>query len=387
MHLARRPAVLLGLFCLLPGLALPVYGHAEDKPKPVVIPLEPLGLPKGLFSGGRSFSCFHLHAAATRLFWLDSSHVLVAFTTNPPCTFRSGSDAASLRAIVFDKSGAKIASHDWPLAGDFTLFAGPDHRVVLWKGSELEFLDDQLKPVEAGELAEKPKGLYVTPARRTIPLLSADGRNFEFYGVGPLKLLTTIAIDQTTEANAVEDWTPGDERLAGTYCRDKSDFSCTRILVLTADANFLAPDGAPWSYQETNKPVALHPIGFLDSTHLLISRLDKGFFHSPQVFVVRPDGSRTLLPSPGGPFYVEKIAGIADGGSRFGLEYTADPDCMGRNCVAYRRFVVEEVDSKKFLFDKYGSPYFSSFELSPDGKSVAVLDEGAISIYPLPAPQ
>ena len=83
--------------------------------------------------------------------------------------------------------------------------------------------------MDSGELAEKPKGLYATPARGTIPLLSADGRNFEFYGVGPLKLLTTIPIDRSTEVNAVEDWMPGDERVASPVAqarRDRSDEPC-----------------------------------------------------------------------------------------------------------------------------------------------------------------
>ena len=382
MRLVRRLAFSVSLLTLFACCAISFAVHAEDKPKPLVIPLQPFGLPKGFFSGGRSLSCFHMHAAGTRLFWLDDSHIFVAFTTNPPCTFRSGSESASLRAIVFNKDGAKIASRDWPLQEDFTLFAGPDHLVVLWKGSRLEFLDDHLQTVDSGELAEKPKGLYVTPARRTIPLLSADGRNFEFYTVSPLKLLTTIAIDQSTEVNAVEDWTPGDERVAGALCQDKSEFSCTKILVVTPDANFLRPDGEPWSYAETAKPVALEPIGFLDATHLLISRQEKGFLHSPQVFIVRPDGAKTTMPNPGAPFYVRGIAGISADGTRFGLEYTA---AVCEDCFAERRFVVDDVESKKFLFEKSGSPLFSRFELSPDGKSAAVLDDGALSIYPLPA--
>ena len=383
MHLAGRLGVSLRLLSLLICLSFCVSVNAEDKPKPLVIPLQPSGLPKGFFSGAHSLTCFHLHIAGTRLFWLDANHIFVAFTTNPPCTLKTGSSAATVRAIVFEKTGAKVATRDWPVEGDFTVFAGPNHMVVLWKGSDLEFLDDHLQTVESGELAEKPKGLYVTPARRTIPLLSADGRNFEFYTVGPLKLLTTIAIDQSTDANAVEDWTPGDERVAGVRCRDKSDYTCTKILVLTPDANYLRPDGEPWSYEETAKPIALHPIGFLDPTHLVMSRLEKGFLHNPQVFIVRRDGSKTQLPNPGASFNVRDIAGIAGDGSRFGLVYTAASMC--EDCASEKRFVVEEVDSKKFLFEKSGSPLFSRFELSPDGKSVAVLDDGALTIYPLPA--
>jgi hypothetical protein len=383
MHAARRLALSVSLMSFL---ACPMSSHiasAQDRPKPLVIPLQPFGLPKGFFSGGRSLTCFHAHKSGTRLFWLDNSHIFVAFTTNSPCTFKSGSDTASVRAVIFERTGAKVASRDWPLEGDFTLFAGPNHLVVLWRGNKLEFLDDHLQPVDSGELAEKPKGLYVTPARHTIPLLSADGHNFEFYSASPLKLLTTIPIDQSTEINAVEDWTPGDERVAGVHCQDKSDYSCTKILVLTPDANFLRPDGEPWSYEETAKPVALHPIGFLDPTHLLVSRLEKGFLRSPQVLIIRSDGSKTLLPNPGASFFVHDIAGITADGTRFGLEYTAASMC--ENCVSERRFVVEELDSKRFLFEKYGSPFFSRFELSPDGKSVAVLDDGALSIYPLPA--
>jgi len=384
MLAARHRIFFVALFFLLICLSLSHGVYAEDRPRPLVIPLQPFGLPKGFFNAGRSFTCIHMHLAGTRLFWLDDHRILVAFTTNPPCTFKGGSDTVNLRAVVFDKTGAKIASRDWLIEGDLTLFAGPGHMVVLWKGSRLDFLDDHLQTVETGELAEKPKGLYVTPARRTIPLLTADGRGFEFYTASPLKLLTTISIDQSTEINQVEDWTPGDERLAGVLCHDKSDFSCTKILVVTPDANFLRPDGVPWSYEETAKPVALHPIGFLDATHLLISRQEKGFFHNSQVFIVRPDGSKTLLPSPGAMFNVRDIAGISSDGARFGLDYAS---AVCENCLAERRFVVEEVDSKRFLFEKPGSPFFSRFELSPDGKSVAVLDDGALIVYPLPEHQ
>ncbi len=384
MHWARRLASSLSLASLLVCLAVSLPGHAEDKPKPLVIPLEPFGLPKGFFTGGRSFGCLHVHIAGTRLFWLDSDHLFVAFTTGPPCTFRSGPDTVRLRAIVFDRKGAKIASRDWPLEDNLTLFAGPRQTVVLWRRNLLQFLDEHLKTVESGEFDEKPRGLYVTPLRRTIPLLTADGRTFEFYGAGPLKLLSSIALDQTTEVNSVEvdDWTPGDERVAGKHCKDKSPFSCSKIIILTPDANFISPEGAPWSYEETEKPVALDPVGFLDATHLVISRLEKGFFHTPQAFIVRPDGSKTLLPAPGGMFSLGRIAGVADGGSRFGLEYIASGMCD--DCITARRFVVDEIDSKKSLFDRYGTPYFSRFELSPDGKSVAVLDDGAVSIYALP---
>jgi hypothetical protein len=378
MQFARRVAFLLTLFSLFAV-------HAEDKPKPTIISLEPFGLPRGLFVTVRPFTCFHEHAAGTRLFWLDSSHIFLAFTTNPPCTFRSHSESETLRVLVFDKTGAKIASHDWPLEDDLTLFAGPNHSIVLWKANRLEFLDAHLQTIETGELDEKPKGLWVTPTRRTIPLLSADGRNFEFYGVSPLRLLNTIAIDQSTEANSVEDWVPGDERVAGSRCKDKSTFACTKILVLTPDANFLAPDGVPWSYEETEKPILLRPIGFLDSTHLLILREDKNFFHSPQILILRPDGSKTLLSNPASQMYLRGLAGVADGGNRFALEYCTEGSDEG--CIGFKRFVVEEIDRKKTLFEKSGSSAFSHAQLSPDGKSIAVLDNGALTIYPLAAPE
>ncbi len=385
MHSAGRLAYWFALLLLSASVVVPYAGSAEDKPKPIIISLEPFGIPKAFFSGSLMHGCFHLHAAGTRLFWLDSSHIFVAFTTNPPCTFRSHSEPENLRSLVFDSTGAKIAAHDWSLKEDLALFAGPNQSIVVWKGSKLEFLDAHLQTVETGELAEKPKGLWVTPGRRTIPLLSADGRNFEFYGASPLRLLTTIAIDQSTEANAVEDWVPGDERVAGAHCRDKSAYTCNKILVLTPDANFLSPDGAPWSYDESDKPVALHPIGFLDSTHLLILRQEKKLFHSPEVFIVRPGNSKTPLPSPGGQLDLHGIAGVAAGGNRFALEYCSEGE--EGECYPYKKFIVEETDRKKPLFEKSASSVFSHAQLSPDGKSIAVLDNGAVTIYPLSAPE
>ncbi|MBV8632531.1 MAG: hypothetical protein JOZ83_16505 [Silvibacterium sp.] len=361
-------------------LLLALASGAEDKPHPVVIPLDSFGIPKGLFPSTRPFACFHVHSAGTRLFWLDTDHIFVAFTTNPPCTVRSDPEPAIIRGIVFDRTGQKIASHDWPAQDDLTVFAGPGSSIVVWKGSMLEILDSHLRPIDSGELSQKPKGIWVTPHRRTIPLLSADGRNFEFYSADPLKLLTTIALDQSTEINAVTDWIPGDERVAGSLCKDKSVYTCTKILVVTPDANFISPDGAPWSYEETDKPVALQPIGFLDATHLLISRQDKNFFHLPQLLIVRPTGAKTPLAGLGYSYTVHDLIGVA--GSRFALEFYAQGICD--DCIAGRRFVVGEIDAHKFLFEKNGSPYFSRAELCPDGKSIAILDNGAITIYALP---
>jgi hypothetical protein len=376
-------ALSLAMLAALAVLALPLAGHAEEKSQPLFIPLERFGIPKGLFLNVRPFTCFHVHAAGTRLFWLDSTHIFVAFTTNPPCTAKNESGPPSLRAIVFDSTGAKIASRDWPLEGDLTLFAGPSSSVVVWRGNKLEFLDSHLHTIDSGELSEKPKGIWVTPLRRTIPLLSADGRNFEFYGANPLKLLDTIALDQSTEINAVTDWVPGDERVAGSLCRDKSIYTCTKILVVTPDANFIKPDGAPWSYEERDKPVSLQPIGFLDSTDLLISRQDKNFFHSAQLFIVRPSGAKVPVPGLGYAFAAHDIIGVAR--NRFALEFFAEGMC--EDCIAGRRFVVGEIDAHKYLFEKNGSAYFSRAELCPDGKSIAILDNNGITIYPLPSPE
>jgi hypothetical protein len=369
------------LLALAGALALfSLAARAEDRSHPVVIPLDPFGIPRGLFPSTRPFACFHVHLAGTRLFWLDSNHLFVAFTTNPPCTVRSEQEPASIRGIVFDRSGTRIASRDWPAQEDLTLFAGPGGSIVVWKGSRLEFYNEHLKATDSGELSEKPKGIWVTPMRHTIPLLSADGRNFEFYGANPLKLLTSIALDQSTEVNGVKDWVPGDERVAGSLCRDKSIYTCTKILIVTPDANFISPDGAPWSYEETDKPIALEPIGFLDPTHLLISRQDKNFFHTPQLLIVRPNGAHTPVPGVGYTYTVHDLIGVS--GNRFALEFYAQGMCD--ECIAGRRFVVGEIDAHKYLFEKNGSPYFSRAELSPDGKSIAILDNNAVSIYALP---
>ncbi len=375
-----RRVALLALLVAVARLALPIAGLAEDKPHPLVISLEPFGIPRGLFPNTRPFACFHMHAAGTRLFWLDPAHLFVAFTTNPPCTAKSDSEPARIRGIVFDRTGAKIASRDWAIQSDLTLFAGPGGTIVLWRGNSLEFFDGNLKTIDSGELSEKPKGIWVTPLRRTIPLLTADGRNFEFYGTNPLKLIDTIGLDQSSEINKVADWVPGDERVAGSLCKEKSIYTCTKILVVTPDANFLSPDGAPWSYEETDKPVSLQPIGFLDSTHLLISRQDRNFFHTPQLFIVRPTGVRMPVPGVGYSYTPDDLIGVA--GSRFALEFLAQGMCD--DCITGRRFVVGEMDAHKFLFEKNASPYFSRAQLCPDGKSIAILDNDEISIYALP---
>ena len=212
-------------------------------------------------------------------------------------------------------------------------------------------------------------------------LLSSDGRNYEFYGAGPMRLLDTISLDATDEVRAIKEWVAGDERIAGSRCTDKSPYSCTKIVVQTPDSKFLEPDGAPWSYSETEKPVSLQPVGFLDSTHLIISRQDKNFFHGPQMLIVTPTGARIQLPSLG-EFYPRRLVGIAGDGARFGMEMYALGGCA--DCIVANFFVVAEPDARKFLFERRGTPYMSAGELSPDGRWMAILDEGSVTMYPLP---
>jgi hypothetical protein len=367
---------------LLAGLCLlPVGAPAEKPGKPLVIRLEPFGIPRALFGVGGPLLCLHQHTAGTRLFWLDETHLFVAFTTNAPCTLRSTAEPPVLRGLVFDTTtGIKVASHDWPVSENLAVFAGPGHSVVTRNGSTLEFLNAHLQRTETGELDAAPKGLWSTPRRRTIPLLTSDGRDYEFYAANPLRLLDTISLDATDEVRAIQDWVAGDESIAGSRCTDKSPYSCMKIVVQTPDAKFLEPDGAPWSYEEKEKPVSLQPIGFLDSTHLIISREDKGFFHSTQMLIVTPNGSRIQLPSIGA-FYPRRIAGIADRGTRFGMEMYALGACA--DCIVANFFVVAEPDARKFLFEKRATPYMSAGELSPDGKWMAILDDGAITLYPI----
>jgi hypothetical protein len=364
----------------------PIPAQVKPLPKPTVIPLEPFGIPKGLFAIDRPFLCFHDHPAGTRLFWLDTTHIFVAFTTMRPCTRRVDTEPLALRALVFDTSGKNTANRTRSLGDAFSLFAGPNHSVIVKQGSRLDILDEQLQTTESGELSEKPKGLWVTPRHQSIPLLSADSHNFEFYTIDPLKQISTIALDSTSEINAVKEWTPGDERVAGSLCHDKSvfqksPFTCNKILVLTAETNFLKPDGEPWSYEEKDKPVWLQPVGFLDATHLVISRQEKGFFKTMQMFIVRPNGSKSPLPAIGS-LNPSRIIGATEDGSRFGMEFTAPGNC--EDCIAAKFFAVIEPDSHEFFFEKEASPYFSQGELSPDGKWMAILDNEAITLYPMP---
>lgn len=366
--------------------ALAVPAQVKPLPKPTVIPLEPFGIPKGFFSVDRPFLCFHDYPAGTRLFWLDTTHIFVAFTTMRPCTRRADTEPLALRALVFDTSGKNTATRTWPVGDAFGLFPGPNHSIIVKQGSRLDMLNEQLKTKESGELSEKPKGLWVTPRRRTIPLLSADSHNFEFYSTDPLKQISTISLDSTSEINAVKEWIPGDERVAGSLCHDKSvfqksPFTCNKILVLTAETNFLNPDGEPWSYEENDKPVWLQPVGFLDATHLVIARQEKGFFKSMQMFIVRPNGSKSPLPAIGS-LDPSRIVGATEDGSRFGMEFNAPGNC--EDCITAKFFTVLEPDSHEFFFEKEATPYLSQGELSPDGKWMAILDNGAVTLYPMP---
>ena len=363
-------------------LLAPISVGAEKFGEPLVIRLEPFGIPRALFGRGGPFLCLHQHTVGTRLFWLDTTHLFIAFTTNPPCTFHSTAEPATIRGLVFDTTtGIKMASRDWTVSEDLSIFAGPNHTVVLRDGNKIQFLDTHLHETDSGELDNTPKGLWSTPRRRAMALLSSDGRNYEFYGAGPMRLLDTISLDATDEVRAIKEWVAGDERIAGNRCTDKSPYSCTKIVVQTPDSKFLEPDGAPWSYSETEKPVSLQPVGFLDSTHLIISRQDKNFFHGPQMLIVTPTGARIQLPSLG-EFYPRRLVGIAGDGARFGMEMYALGGCA--DCIVANFFVVAEPDARKFLFERRGTPYMSAGELSPDGRWMAILDEGSVTMYPLP---
>lgn len=375
---------------LLPLLlaALGPFPHqslAEKPGKPLVIYLEPFGIPRSLFGRGGPFLCLHQHTVGTRLFWLDATHLFVAFTINTPCTFHTTSETPTLRGLVFDTTtGVKIASRDWPVTETLNIFPGPGRTVVLRDGGKLIFMNDHLRTIDSGELDSVPKGIWSTPDHRTIPLLTADGRTYEFYGANPLRLLDTISLDSTDEVRAIPEWIAGDERIAGSRCTDKSIYTCTKIVVQSPDSKFLDPDGAPWSYQEgeglaAQKPVSLQPIGFLDSTRLIISREDKNFFHNPQMFIVTPHGSRIQLPSLG-THYPRRIAGLA--GQKFGMEMYDLGACT--DCIIANFFVVAEPDARKFLFEKRATPYMSAGELSPDGKWMAILDNNNVTFYPIP---
>ena len=380
MRAARRRTIWSALIVLL---SFPFPSLSQSAPgKPLEIKLAPYGIPRGLFASNRPFTCLHAHPAWAKIFWIDADHIFVAFTTNPPCTFGSSSDPVNLRAIVFDTAGSKVASHDWPLAENMSFFPAPGHTVAIRQGNRLQFLDNRLEVTEVGQFEESPKHLWVTPYRRTIPLLTRDGVTFEFYTADPLKLLSTISLDQSSEIKSVLQWTPGDERIAGSRCLDKSPFSCNKIIVATPDANFIRPDGAPWSYEETEKPVSLSPVGFLDPTHLVISRLYKGFFHAEELLVVTSAGARIQLPRIDFGFDPRDIIGVAHDGARFALEL--DKEGMCDDCIVAKAFVVVDSDAKKFLFERVGSAYFSGGELSPDGKRMAILDDNKVILYPLP---
>jgi hypothetical protein len=371
-----RALILLSLASMLPA-------QAEKPGKPLVIYLQPFGIPRGLFGGRGPLLCLHQHVVGTRLFWLDATHLFAAFTTTEPCTFHPASESTVLRGIVFDTTtGVKVASRDWPLSEDLNVFPGPAHTVAMKSGKTLEFLNSRLVRTESGELDSPPKGLWSTPGRQTIPLLTADGRSYEFYAADPLRLIDTISLDSSDEVRAIPDWVAGDERIAGSRCTGKSIYSCTRILVQTPDDKFLDPDGAPWSYEEKDQPVSLEPIGFLDSTHLIIEREDKNYFHGPQMMIVTPTGARIQLP-PLSSLYPRRIAGIDREGGRFGMEMYALGACA--DCIVANFFVAVEPDSRKFLFEKRATPYVSAGELSPDGKWMAILDDSQITFYPLPA--
>jgi hypothetical protein len=99
------------------------------------------------------------------------------------------------------------------------------------------------------------------------------------------------------------------------------------------------------------------------------------------MLIVTPNGSRIQLP-PIGSFYPRKIAGIAQNASRFGIAMYALGACT--DCIIANFFAVAEPDARKFLFEKRGSPYISAGELSPDGRWMAILDDSAVTLYPLP---
>lgn len=360
---------------LVPLLLMHAFGAVAESEKPsLVIPLEPEGAPKELFTNK---FCNHFRGS-TSLSWLTADRVAVAFTTERPCSKEALTPSNMARVVIFDLSGKKIASQDWKIEEHFAIARGPGGTLVISHGSKLQFFDPQLHEVESGQFDTPPSGLFETPFGRTLPLLTEKGNSVEFYTIEPLKLVSTLSRQSLPAGSDFHIRAAGDERAAAVACAGRTALSCNRIQILIPEANFSLPNGQPWSYQEPEKKVDLNPIGFLSDSELLIHR--EGLI-GEGVLLSKSDGNTTPLPQAKGLPRPVTMVGVAPGGKRFALEAGGDPVVASNY---NKHFVVVDLDKPKAILEKSGSAFGGEGGMSPDGKWFAIMDKAELSLYPLP---
>jgi hypothetical protein len=350
----------------------------SEKPS-LVIPLESEGAPKELFVSKPGITCLHGFRGWTGLFWLTVDRIAVAFTTEKPCNKEAGTSSNTVRVVVFNLNGKKVASQDWKVEERFVVVRGPVGTLVVSRGNKVQFFDPELHEVESGQFDALPSALFETPFGRTLPVLTDKGNIVEFYSIQPLKLVSTLSRQSLPRASELDIEAAGDERAAAAACSGRTALSCNRIQVLVPEANFALPNGQPWAYEEPGKKVDLDPIGFLSDGELLIHR--DAFFSSGEVLLSKSDGSATPLPQAKGLPRPVRMVGVAPGGKRFSLEAGGDPTVSNNYA---KHFVVADVDKPKALLEKIGSAFGGAGGMSPDGKWFAFMDKAELRLYPLP---
>lgn len=137
-----------------------------------------------------------------------------------------------------------------------------------------------------------------------------------------------------------------------------------------------------------NPSMGLVPVPriFLTAAKLLVEMRGPGGKREDW-FVLDKEGVKSPLPELPTGLQVASISGIADGGGRFsldGMEKTGLCGGIDLWCKARGQALVVDVPTNKIVFQQEMSGFGGISALSPDGRRLAILDRGRLTVYGVP---
>jgi hypothetical protein len=312
-------------------LALICCYSADAQTKPIVsIDLTTAGIPQDAFSRKNYKDCPRQYFGYRSVEWLDEHRILVAFNTSPDCALKDGLLDGSLRIATFDLQGKMLQSTDVAYqAGDGGavrvishggIWIGPDHTVIV------EIPSPHLKALPDS----RDKVLVFSDELTQIQVFDTDdhdriGDGTHFAGV-------------TEDRRRVLFSTPSDRETKERTCLSYSKFPVTD------------PDAC-----------SLYDLGSIKQRPD-VTAVPKGYEF--RAFPgASPDGLRSSV------FAVK--------------EENAPCMLFGKFCRLKGTIVVFEPKTKRTLL-KMDIPLDGRAALSPDGRSLAVLQQNKLEIFVVP---
>jgi hypothetical protein len=378
-----RTVCIATIFAVVVGCA---FGRDKVSPR-TIVDLGPFGIPEDFFRDIKY--CQHERNGVRSLFWLDANQVVFAFSTNPTCPSASGEITASIRVMLFQFTGEKLASRDvpydpensgirtWPVDG---VYAGPDNTVVVCtlkidRTSRLSLLSKNLEPIQELNLPFGTSCEGVTSEHHWIMLETSgenSGDDHTYYSGLPLAPVAMfyVARNESILRNV------GEMKVA---LVDASN----EIGVRKAGNSF-------WSYIEPKKDHDLTVLDWLADGSLLVESRRRSNDKDNQAFVLSPEGIRIDLPRMPPPYRAVKSFGFSVESSRIAI----GGHYVNEACVSLREVLPVHCSEKHRLFvldEKAGKIIlerplhgYARAALAPDGHHIAVLDDDKLLVYLLP---